>query len=196
MWGAYQTFNFIPKTQQAQIRIPSDYPNNLPPATSTARFMAAAFAHPRVGIAAIVPNAEGKLLLGKRLSSHGSGTWHFPGGHLEFGETYFACAEREVAEETGLKVQAMRLVGVTNDVFEDAGKHYITLFVLCRMQEPAAEPELLEPNKCEGWYWVEWEEVRSWCDHHDDAEPQWEDKKCFLPIRNLVVEQPEIKFSL
>ncbi|RYP06034.1 hypothetical protein DL764_003397 [Monosporascus ibericus] len=157
--------------------------------------MAAAFAHPRVGIAAIIPNAEGKLLLGKRRNSHGSGTWQFPGGHLEFGETYFACAEREVAEETALKAQAVRLVGVTNDVFKDLGKHYVTLFVLCRTLEPAAEPELLEPDKCEGWYWVEWDEVRAWCEHHDDADPRWEDKKCFLPIRNLVAEQPDIKFS-
>lgn len=31
-------------------------------------------------------------------------TWQFPGGHLGFRETCFACAAREALEETGLEV--------------------------------------------------------------------------------------------
>lgn len=52
------------------------------------------------------------------------------------------CAEREVLEETGLKVRGVKIVSVTNDVFEDAGKHYITLFVRCEMVDQAAEPQV------------------------------------------------------
>lgn len=43
----------------------------------------------------------------------------FPGGHLEFGETYFHCAEREALEETGLRVKAVRMITVTNYVLEE-----------------------------------------------------------------------------
>lgn len=38
-------------------------------------------------------------------------------------------------------MQASRVVTVTNDVFADAGKHYITLFALCTMNGADAEPK-------------------------------------------------------
>ncbi|KAF9774947.1 hypothetical protein IL306_006988, partial [Fusarium sp. DS 682] len=62
--------------------------------------------HPRVGVAALIYNHDGKFLTGKRIGSHGAGTIQFPGGHLEYGESFLACAERETLEETGLKIRA------------------------------------------------------------------------------------------
>jgi 8-oxo-dGTP diphosphatase len=56
--------------------------------------------------------------------------------------------------------------------------------------------EVLEPEKCEGWYWVSWDEVCDWCDHHDDEVAPWADKKCFLPIRNLVKENRDINLKV
>ncbi len=41
---------------------------------------------PLVGIAVLVIN-DNRVLLGKRKNAHGSGTWAFPGGHLEFNES-------------------------------------------------------------------------------------------------------------
>lgn len=52
-----------------------------------------------------------------------------PGGHLEFGESFENCATREVLEETGLTVQNVRFLTATNDVMEDEGKHYVTIFM-------------------------------------------------------------------
>ena len=43
-----------------------------------------------------------------RLGSHGAGTYALPGGHLEMGESWEACAAREVLEETGLEVSGLR----------------------------------------------------------------------------------------
>lgn len=98
---------------------------------------------PRVGVGAMIRHAAtGRLLVGQRLSSHGHGTWQFPGGHLEYGEAVFTCAERETLEETGLAVRATKLAAVTNSVFGDAGKHYITLFVLCEPLDPEAQPQV------------------------------------------------------
>ena len=84
---------------------------------------------PLVGVGVIVIK-ESKLLLLKRATSHGVGTWSTPGGHLEFGESLEQCAIRETEEETGVKVTNPRFHGVTNDFFEMEDKHYITLWML------------------------------------------------------------------
>jgi 8-oxo-dGTP diphosphatase len=103
---------------------------------------------PKVGVGVLVIK-EGKILLGKRKSSHGEGTWSPAGGHLEYGETIEECAKRELLEETGLKALSVKLGSWTNDVIDS--KHYITIFAL--VEEFEGDPQLLEPNKCEGWQW-------------------------------------------
>ena len=57
----------------------------------------------QVGIGVLIFNTKGQLLLGRRLNSHGSGSWQPPGGKMNFGETFEACARREVREETNMK---------------------------------------------------------------------------------------------
>lgn len=105
----------------------------------------------RVGVGVIVER-DGKILLGLRSSKHAKNTWAFPGGHLEFGETPEECARRETMEEAGLILDNPRRVAFTNDIFEDSGKHYITIFVhgFARAGE---EPRRMEPDKCAGWQW-------------------------------------------
>jgi 8-oxo-dGTP pyrophosphatase MutT (NUDIX family) len=62
-----------------------------------------------IGALAAVQDAEGRLLLMQRADN---GEWDFPGGAMELGETLTQALTREVAEETGLLVQPVRLVGV------------------------------------------------------------------------------------
>lgn len=57
------------------------------------------------------------------------------------GESYFACAERETLEETGLVVKAEKLLTLTNDIFSSE-KHYITIFVLCQRVDDTQEPQV------------------------------------------------------
>src|SRR5258707_8500479 len=54
-------------------------------------------ATPQVGVGVVVVR-DGKVLLGLRRGSHGSGAWALPGGHLEWGESVESCARREVTE--------------------------------------------------------------------------------------------------
>lgn len=61
---------------------------------------------------------------------------------MEHGEDMKECAQREVFEETGLKVRATEVVGWTNDVFEQEKKHYITFFVLCEREDDTEEPQV------------------------------------------------------
>ena len=123
---------------------------------------------PLVGIAVIVKN-DHRVLLGERKNAHGAGTWAFPGGHLEFGESIQDCAVREVFEETGIRIKNLRPGPYTNDFFEAEGKHYVTLFVIA--EHASGEPTVKEPSKCARWEWSEWPPA---------LHPQ------FLPIQNLL----------
>jgi ADP-ribose pyrophosphatase YjhB (NUDIX family) len=57
--------------------------------------------------------------------------WSIPGGHLDLGEKCKVCAEREVLEETGIKIQATELAGISDKiVYDEEGKilyHYVLL---------------------------------------------------------------------
>ena len=110
---------------------------------------------PRAGIEIIVVNEQGLLLLGKRKNCQEAGTWAFPGGHLEYGETTKMCAKRELLEETGLKALSIKIGPWTNNIIE--GRRYIMFFMIVKSFE--GEPKLLEPEKCEGWHWVEPEKL-------------------------------------
>jgi len=123
---------------------------------------------PRIGVSVIIKR-ENKILLSKRLGSHGAGEWSFPGGHLEFNEKIFECAEREIMEETGLEIKNLSIVKtLTEDFFEKEDKHYITLYVSA--DYTSGEAKIMEPNKCTEWGWFTWEKL---------PEP------IFLTIKNL-----------
>jgi 8-oxo-dGTP diphosphatase len=51
---------------------------------------------------AIIVNADGKVLIGKRARGDAAGKWALIGGRLEFGETTEKAIIREVNEELGL----------------------------------------------------------------------------------------------
>ena len=82
---------------------------------------------PAIGVVVIISH-NNKILLGKRISNLGGGTWAPPAGHLEFGETPEECAYRETLEEVGIIITNLRRGPYTNDIFIDNQKHYITLF--------------------------------------------------------------------
>jgi len=113
---------------------------------------------PRIGVACLVIK-DGKILLGKRKNAHGEGTWATPGGHLQFGEKIAACAIRELAEETGLVAQNTQPLDFVENFLEGGAKHYITFFM--RVEIDDDEPQLLEPEKCEGWQWFFQEQLPS-----------------------------------
>jgi 8-oxo-dGTP diphosphatase len=59
---------------------------------------------PRLGVAVLVEDEMGRLLLGQRGKEPHLGRWVIPGGGVEAGESWPAAAEREILEETGLQV--------------------------------------------------------------------------------------------
>ncbi len=109
----------------------------------------------KVGVGTLIFDPRGRLLLGRRKSSHGNGTWCPPGGHLEFGESFEQAAIRETQEETGLtlQTQSLRVVGITNDFFAESDRHYVT--VMMRAGNFKGTPQLKEPDKFEEWQWFD-----------------------------------------
>ncbi|GAA5940988.1 nucleotide triphosphate diphosphatase NUDT15 [Sporobolomyces koalae] len=146
----------------------------------------------RVGVGCFVLNEKNEFIVGLRKGSHGAGCIQLPGGHLELTETFQSCAIREVLEETGIELNPDRdqleVVTATNDVFVEAKKHYVTVFVKARVQGRTVEPKILEPEKCESWNWTTWADIVRIAQSDDHAERE----RLFLPLRNLVEQYPEI----
>lgn len=111
---------------------------------------------PKVGVGVAIFK-DGKVLVGKRKASHEAGTHHFPGGHLEFKESFEECAKREAMEEAGIAIKNVRFWTLTNDYFEDKNKHFVTIFMVADYD--SGEPTAMEPEKCEGWNWTEWDSI-------------------------------------
>jgi ADP-ribose pyrophosphatase YjhB (NUDIX family) len=61
---------------------------------------------------AVVVNDEGKILLQRRKDND---LWSLPGGAMELGESIAQTIVREVQEESGLRVELVRLVGIYTD---------------------------------------------------------------------------------
>lgn len=115
---------------------------------------------PKVGVGVFVTNPDypNCVLLGKRRNSSGSGLYALPGGHLEFGEEWTECGRRETLEETGLGLVDVCYCTVVNAIVDHEDYHYITLFVKGVVDNRSnSEVKNLEPEKCEGWSWVDWD---------------------------------------
>ena len=63
----------------------------------------------RLGCSAAILDEQGRVLLTRRADN---GQWCMPGGGMDSGESAAEACEREVWEETGLKVRVKRMVGV------------------------------------------------------------------------------------
>lgn len=118
------------------------------------------------------------MLLGKRALGHGKFTYGPPGGHLEFGESFEDCATREVMEETGLAITGLQFFAVTNDIFEEDNKHYVSIFMKSFPLDENAIPENREPHKH-----LEW----GWFDLVDLPRP------LFLPLKQLMARNPVLQ---
>jgi 8-oxo-dGTP diphosphatase len=112
---------------------------------------------------------EGKILLGKRLTSEleGAESWTMPGGHIEFGESFEETAKREVLEETGIIVRAVRVFCVNGDRSERA--HYVTVGAVA--ENFVGEPNVMEPDVITEWRWFPLDKLP---DH------------IFMPSRNML----------
>lgn len=104
---------------------------------------------PKVGIGVMIFK-DNKILLSKRKSSHGEGEYAFPGGHLEYMESFSDCAIREIDEECGINVKNLKFQFLAN-VKKYNPKHYVHIGLIAEWE--SGEPIILEPLKSESWGW-------------------------------------------
>jgi len=93
---------------------------------------------PIVGVGAVVLAADRKtVVLIRRGQEPRKGEWSLPGGAVELGETVEEAVVREVLEETGLRVEPIRILKVIDRIHrEDAGRvryHYVLVDFLCHV---------------------------------------------------------------
>ena len=85
---------------------------------------------------ALVFNGQGEVLLAKRTDN---GLWCIPGGHVDLGETLSQACVRELFEETGLKGEVVRLVGIYSDpqnslhIAQGPEWHTVRVSFLCKI---------------------------------------------------------------
>jgi 8-oxo-dGTP diphosphatase len=123
--------------------------------------------YPRASVAVVV-TYEDRVLFGQRKHELAHFLWQLPGGWMKNGESPESAARREVKEETGLILDRLDFVAVTNNVFS-ALNHSISLCFEAECRNPT-EIVVKEPEKCLGWHW------QKWCDVEDNL---------FLPLAIL-----------
>lgn len=104
-----------------------------------------------IGACAILLNSQGQILLGKRKNSYKAGEYGLPGGHVDTNELTEQAVAREVVEETGILGLSFTFLGL---VRENQGDYDFIHFVyLAKIGNQL--PQLIEPDKCEGWEWFD-----------------------------------------
>jgi len=88
-----------------------------------------------------------QVLLIQRAKAPWDGAWSLPGGRLEPGETAEDCATRELQEELGLRVYALRPVA---KLLLGEGKFRLQVF-----GTEAFEGEIAPNDEIAGWRWVQ-----------------------------------------
>lgn len=73
---------------------------------------------------------DDKVLLAKRGNPNGYGLWSFPGGHVEQGEALRDAALRELAEETGINAEIVKLLDTIDIIHRDPAGEIEAHFIL------------------------------------------------------------------
>jgi 8-oxo-dGTP diphosphatase len=93
---------------------------------------------PVLAVSAVVLHAACVLLV-RRAHAPLAGAWALPGGVVELGEPLAAAVIRELQEETGLKVEPVKLLDAIDKIDRDADgavrHHYVLAVFHCRMIE-------------------------------------------------------------
>lgn len=110
---------------------------------------------PKVGVGVMIIR-DGKILLTRRKGSHGEGQYAFPGGHLEYLESFEDCALRETMEECGSTIKNIKFLFLTNST-KYSPKHYVHIGLTAEWE--SGEPQVMEPDKAEEWKWYEMDEA-------------------------------------
>ncbi len=104
--------------------------------------------HESIPVSAALIFRDDRLLIAqRRAESHLGGSWEFPGGKREAGETSEECLVREIREELGVEILVMKLFEEITHEYPERSVHL--KFFICRIL--SGEPQ---PLGCAAFKWV------------------------------------------
>lgn len=128
------------------------------------------YRNPAVGVAVVLRDDEGRVLLGRRSSGDYAGHWCIPCGYVEWDEDVREAAIREFAEETGLSVTLGHVVAVHSN-FHNRAKQTVGIWFEATSQTGTLQPVDGEMSEF------------TWCDPAEPASP------LAFPTDELVLNQ-------
>ena len=112
--------------------------------------------HPNIGVGILILRGK-RVLMGCRKGPRSAGYFGLPGGYLELHESFRACAQREIFEETGLTDLSLNpffLISVKTQEF-----HCIDMIFLAFLAH--GEPIVREPHRVVEWLWYDFNDLPS-----------------------------------
>lgn len=100
----------------------------------------------------LVVRSEGRVLLGRRSIEPHFGEWCLPGGFMEWGESPEDTARRELVEETGIRADALSLVGVYSSI---TGRRRHVVLVAYLVPEWSGDVRPGDDVSETGWFAIE-----------------------------------------
>lgn len=94
------------------------------------------FFNPTISAVGFVFDTTGKILVIRRGREPSKGMLGFPGGFIDAGESAEVALEREVMEETGLKIEGIQYLGGFPNSYPYAGVTYPVLDLFFRASTP------------------------------------------------------------
>jgi len=85
------------------------------------------YLNPAAAVAGVITDEQGRIVVLVRGKEPGRGKWDLPGGFADPGDTVENALRREVREEIGLEVQALRYLCSYPNIYEYMGVRYRTL---------------------------------------------------------------------
>ena len=95
---------------------------------------------------------DGKVLLGKRCGIHAPGEYSFPGGRIEYMESFENAVKRETEEEVGIKIKNIRFLNIAN-INRYSYRHDISTHFTADWE--SGEPRTDEKERIGEWVWYD-----------------------------------------
>lgn len=106
---------------------------------------------PGVGVGLAIVRDD-KILLYRRVRPPEAGHWNIVGGKIDHMEAAAEAARREAEEESGLSIREVEFLGLSEQIFEHEGQHWLSL--IYRAVDFSGEARVTEPEKLPefGWF--------------------------------------------